>query len=110
MRQILASNDRLSVCFDVNHLFTASHREFLRTFSDKIITVHVSDCIETDERHWMPGEGVIDWDSVMQGFKEINYKGVWMYEVRATADPNRKMPYDFSEFYKNANWLFAKMN
>lgn len=71
------------VCFDVNHLLKESHAHFLETVGDRIRTIHASDYDGIDERHWLEGEGIIDWPALLKGLKNTGYKGVFMHEVRA---------------------------
>lgn len=49
------------VCFDTNHLLLESHADFIGALGDRIATIHLSDYDGRDERHWLPGRGVIDW-------------------------------------------------
>ena len=42
-----------------------------------------SDYDRKDERHWLPGEGVIDWPDFLRRLQASGYKGVFMHEVRA---------------------------
>jgi sugar phosphate isomerase/epimerase len=48
---------------------------------EKIVTLHVSDYDGIDERHWLPGEGCIDWQALRAALCEVGYDGVWMYEL-----------------------------
>ena len=49
------------VCFDSNHLLIEDHNLFFQNVGHRIGTIHTSDYDKVDERHWMPGLGVIDW-------------------------------------------------
>ena len=71
----------LKVCFDVNHLYTESHEEFVEKMGDKIVTVHISDYDFVQERHWLPGKGKNDWKKIIELLNSINYNGAFMYEV-----------------------------
>ena len=42
-KTLLSANDKLKVCFDVNHLLKDSHTDFIKAFADKIVTTHISD-------------------------------------------------------------------
>ena len=57
--ELISADDRLRVCFDTNHLLKESIIDFIYNVGDKIITTHVSDYARENERHWLPGEGVI---------------------------------------------------
>ncbi|MBO5402042.1 MAG: sugar phosphate isomerase/epimerase [Clostridia bacterium] len=91
----------LRVCFDVNHLLFESHGDFLRAVKDKLVTVHISDYDFINERHWLPGEGKIDWFSFLSDLDEAGYTGVFMYEVPAEAGniirPRPLVPADYAQ-------------
>ncbi len=81
----LTSHPHARVCLDTNHLLTEDVGEFVRKVGSKIITTHISDFDTKNERHWQPGEGVIDWVDVMDALDEVGYAGPLMYEVRFVA-------------------------
>ena len=72
----------VGVCCDVNHLFHETPEAFIRKLGSRIITTHISDNDGTDEKHWLPGEGVIDWNGVIRAFAETGYGGPIVYETR----------------------------
>lgn len=97
--------DGVGVCFDVNHLTKETPEEFLKAVADKLVTVHLSDYDRIDERHWLPGEGIIDWSALLKDFEEIGYKGPLMYEVdrEANFSVSRDSIITPRDFAKNAN-------
>lgn len=99
----LAAGLPVGVCLDLNHLMSA-HRELpavIETFGSRLLELHVSDYDGVDERHWMPGEGVIDWPEVMAALRRIGFEGVFNYElypVAGTAEGNiRRIERNFFE-------------
>ncbi|MBQ6825104.1 MAG: sugar phosphate isomerase/epimerase [Clostridia bacterium] len=78
---LLSANDKLRACFDTNHLLNEKITDFIKNVGEKIITTHISDYDFLNERHWLPGEGDIDWLELAKALKEINYNGVWLYEL-----------------------------
>ncbi|MBR5222660.1 MAG: sugar phosphate isomerase/epimerase [Clostridia bacterium] len=109
--QILSFNDKLRVCFDTNHLLNEDIVEFIKKVSDKIITLHVSDFDFVNERHWLCGEGDIDWQALYNALLSVNYNGVWMYELGLGAPKtiNRRQ-LEFVDFYNNAQEIFEGKN
>lgn len=93
IRRLVSVDDRLKVCFDTNHLLKQSIREFILEIGDRIITTHFSDYDRIDERHWLPGEGVIDWKEVIDLLEQVGYKGPIIYELgfRPPASINRRL-------------------
>lgn len=76
----------LGVCCDVNHLFHETPQQFIRQVGEHIATVHISDNDGVDERHWLPGRGVIDWQAVIIALAETGYNGPFMFEARGKGD------------------------
>ncbi|WJH35357.1 sugar phosphate isomerase/epimerase [Paenibacillus sp. CC-CFT747] len=79
---LLEGNSALGVCCDVNHLFKESPESFIRDLGSRIVTTHISDHDGVDEKHWLPGSGVIEWQNVFRSFQEIGYRGPMIFEVR----------------------------
>lgn len=106
---LVSDDDRLKVCFDTNHLLSEDPTNFVRRLGDKIITMHVSDYDFLDEKHWMPGEGKLDWNALLSVMKEINYSGSWLYEIPFDCPDTIVRDRDLccDDFVKNANELFA---
>lgn len=106
--ELLSAHPDLRACFDTNHLLEEDPIEFIKKVGDKIITLHVSDYDFKNERHWLPGEGMLNWQSILNALKEIGYSNVWLYEINLTT-PNtiiRPRDLEYSDFYKNAKELF----
>ena len=108
MLTLISANDKLRVCFDTNHLLKGDNADFIRKIKNKIITLHVSDYDNVNERHWLPGEGVINWEDVLNALKEIDYNGVWMYEISLGLPRTiiRERELTFKDFYDNATSIF----
>lgn len=108
--EILSVNEKLRVCYDTNHLLNNDNVNFMKTFADKIVTIHVSDCDFINERHWLPGEGKVNWIEIMDTLQEIGYAGVFMYEIRFQCPKTiiRNRDLTFADFAKNAASLFKR--
>ncbi len=88
--QILNADDTLRICFDVNHLLIQNHKDFVDAVGSKIATLHISDYDFKDEKHWLPGDGKISWQELLNLLREINYTGPFMNEVAVF--PDSKVP------------------
>ncbi len=107
IKRIISVNDKLRVCFDTNHLLGDDNLKFMDAVGDKIITIHVSDYDFINERHWLPGEGDIDWKAMYAKLGEINYNGIWMYELNFMGRYiDRERELTFSDLYNNAQEIF----
>lgn len=74
------------LCFDVNHLLMESHEEFLKSTARRIITTHLSDYDGLDEKHWMPGAGVVPWKQIYDTLTDAGYTGPWLFELNTNPD------------------------
>ncbi|MDR0451093.1 MAG: sugar phosphate isomerase/epimerase, partial [Treponema sp.] len=83
-----------AICFDVNHLLSKeSHRKFFEKTSAHIITVHFSDYDRIDERHWIPGDGCIDWRELIGLFTRAGYRGRYLFELNEDSSPGLGRPF-----------------
>lgn len=106
--RLISANDKLRVCFDSNHLLKDTNLNFIKKISDKIVTVHISDYDFIDEKHWLPGEGLVDWAKVLGALRQADYRGVWMYEILLTSPKTltRSRNLTFDDFRNNATAIF----
>jgi len=82
--EILHQVPGLKVCCDVNHLLQETPVEFIRAVGSAIETLHISDYDGIDERHWLPGKGIIEWDTLIESLEDAGYKGPWMFESKGS--------------------------
>lgn len=105
--RLISANDKLRVCFDTNHLLKDNNENFMNKLGDKIITVHISDYDFINERHWLPGEGKLDWDMMLENFKKIGYNGSWIYELDLKTPPSiTRRDLVYGDFTENADAIF----
>ena len=100
---ILSAHPDLRVCLDPNHLFDEDHAALIRAVGEKIAAVHFSDYDGLDERHWMPGEGIINWSAIVAALSEVGYKGPLLYEVNPFRTPKTidRRALTFEDFREN---------
>jgi len=85
MHSLLAAAEGLAVCCDVNHLFVEPPAAFIDALGPEVATLHISDNDAVDERHWLPGRGVIDWTAVLGALARAEYPGPFLFEVGGVA-------------------------
>lgn len=91
MIELLGENEAVGICFDVNHLLKESHKDFVAKTGKYIVTTHLSDYDFVDEKHWMPGEGDIDWKELKELLDGVGYEGRYLFELGAArALPSRE--------------------
>jgi len=107
--ELLTAHPDLKVCFDTNHLLDEKITDFIHRVGGKIITTHISDYDFNNERHWLPGEGDIDWQSLICALRDVDYKGVWLYEIGFGSPWTIKRDRDLccDDFVNNAKALFS---
>lgn len=107
IKKLAAVNSKLKVCFDTNHLLKEDIGEFIKNVGNKIVTVHVSDYDFKDEKHWLPGEGDINWQKLYNDLLAAGYKGMWLYELGFKPENTiERRDLDYKDFYNNAMEIF----
>ena len=108
LKRIVESNPRLKVCIDTNHFLKEELCEATINLKDYIHTLHVSDYDFTNEKHWLPGEGINDWQGFLNVLKSADYNGPWLYEVRFEAPKTilRDRNLTTDDFVRNAKEIF----
>lgn len=109
MLWLLAEDGRLRICLDNNHITTEAPDALIRALGERIETLHISDFDFVDERHWLPGEGDVDWQTVLAALRDIGYEGVFLYEVGFKTPKTLLRPRDLTaaDFRRNADELFT---
>lgn len=79
--ELISADDRLRICFDTNHLLGEKIPDFIAACKGKIVATHFSDYDFINERHWLPGEGDINWGELMDALDSIGYTGPVLYEM-----------------------------
>ena len=108
IKELISAHESLKVCLDTNHLLNENIIDFIKEIKDKIITTHISDYDFIDEKHWLPGEGMLDWNAILKALKEIDYNGVWLYELGFTCPSTivRERELTCYDIVRNAKELF----
>jgi sugar phosphate isomerase/epimerase len=97
----------LRFCYDSSHdwIYSKERTSVLRKHGHRLSAVHFSDNDGMVDRHWLPGEGVIDWNRISEAFPQ-EYIGVLSLEVIPS---RRNRPSKAENFlamaYERAVWL-----
>ena len=75
LEKIVAGFDpeHVGICMDVNHVMGRFRElpQLIERLGKYIRTFHISDYDGVDEKHWLPGMGIIDWPSVMAAIRAL---------------------------------------
>ncbi|WPX41264.1 sugar phosphate isomerase/epimerase family protein [Akkermansia sp. N21116] len=82
--KLFQDNPFIDNCFDVNHLLKENQEHYAKVVGKRIATLHISDYDRINERHWIPGKGVIQWVPLIRQLQEDGYQGPFMFEVTTT--------------------------
>ncbi len=107
--ELTSVHNNLFICFDTNHLLSESSNNFISRVGYKIESLHVSDYDLSDEKHWLPGEGITDWETLYNSIISIGYKGPWLYEVsfNSPSTKPRSRNINCADIFRNANEIFS---
>lgn len=103
-------HESLKVVFDTNHLLCEKISDFISKVGGRIASTHISDYDFIDEKHWLPGEGMINWNELYADLNAAGYDGVWLYEVGFDIPkslPSRSRKLCCEDFRNNAEEIFA---
>ena len=92
------------VCLDTNHGMAgyASLADDVRTLGSRLIATHLSDYDGVDEKHWLPGRGVVDWAGFLAALRDIDYSGPFNYECKlADQTPQQRI----AQLEENFDWI-----
>lgn len=108
MLELVSVDDRLKMCFDTNHLLGEDIKGFIEKVGDKLITTHISDYDFVNERHWLAGEGDIDWNELYETLIKVGYNGPWLYELgfEIPKSIKRDRTLTCADFANNAKEIF----
>ena len=77
-----SSLEEVGIVLDTGHSnLEAKSEDFLRKLTHKIVEIHISDNMGTDDQHLGVGLGNIDWNNFAKILLEINYKKIIMIET-----------------------------
>ena len=101
------NSKNLGICLDTGHCNITSAinnhsgvEECLPEIKNYLCHLHIHDNSGKSDDHYLPFEGNIDWKGFVKGLKEINYQGVFMFELRRKTD-NEEMLRNIRELYLN---------
>lgn len=103
------NSKNLGICLDTGHCNITSslynHNEVidsLKEIRDYLCHLHIHDNFGKSDDHCLPFEGNINWKEFVRVLMEIEYKGVFMLEIRKSADnDNQEVLQNIKDIYLN---------
>lgn len=94
------NDESMGICWDTGHanLMHFNQADAVKFLGDRIKITHIHNNYGSEDTHFPPDNGCIDWNAVMGAFKSFGYDGPLTLEVTCK--------YQTEEFLKN----FAKHN
>ncbi len=105
MLWLLEKVPKLMVVIDINHPFIDTPEDLILKVGNRIKCLHVSDRDEIKERHYLPGDGVLNWNKIIGALEKIGYQGEFTYEIDFGGDK-----YSIKDVKDNFEKLFAEYN
>ncbi len=90
--------DTVGFCWDCGHEFCFTPgRHYMPLFGDRLICTHIHDntAIFNEDKHFLPFDGVCDFDYVTKTIRESGYTGSLMLEVGNASRYGDMVPQDF---------------
>ena len=91
------NSKNLGICLDTGHCNITysfyNHNgvvDSLKEIRDYLCHLHIHDNFGKSDDHYLPFEGNINWKEFIRVLKEIEYKGMFMFEIRKRADNKEK--------------------
>lgn len=77
------NDSSMGICWDTGHanLMNFSQVDAIKFLGDRIKITHIHNNYQTEDKHFPPDNGNIDWDGVMTAFASIGYDGPLTLEV-----------------------------
>ncbi len=96
----------LGLCYDAAHdrLWPGAPPGTLARHDNRLVTTHLSDTDGGMDRHWLPGDGVIDWPAIM-GALATDYTGPLMLEVMPYKTPDITAEEFLTLAWEQGRWL-----
>ncbi len=73
----------IGMCLDIGRAHVSGDLPaVLKEFGEKIFSVHASDNRGHADEHLIPGEGIVPWEEILDGLRQLDFRGPFVVEVR----------------------------
>lgn len=102
------NSEYLGLCYDSSHnrIYSRDNLTLLEQLGNRLTATHFSDNDGNRDSHWLPGEGIINWEKVIDVFPKTEYSGYLTLEVYPTQKQLKRTARDFlAKAYQSALWI-----
>ncbi len=117
-REIADSKNNSGICLDTGHGLLADNiNDYLDYFYDDILSMHIHDNMgdnngkrseAEDDLHYVPGNGIIEWQNILNILSGKNYDGGFIFEIKKGQKGLEEVINEIKRFIDNN--LFLKQN
>lgn len=95
--------ENIGICWDTGHanMMEFDQGDAIRTLGERIKCTHVHNNFKNGDFHLPPDAGTIDWQAVMQAFKDIGYAGPFTLETHCLYPEDEQLLRDFARYNYN---------
>ncbi|MDD3520861.1 MAG: sugar phosphate isomerase/epimerase [Actinomycetota bacterium] len=118
VREITGSKNTTGICLDTGHGLLADNiNDYLSNLYDDILSMHIHDnkgdnngsrSKAEDDLHSVPGNGIIEWQSIIDILSERNYDGGFIFEIKKGQKSLKEVINEIRQFIDDN--LFLKQN
>ena len=100
-------SEYVGICLDVNHVMDRWRElpAIVARLAPRLRTFHICDYDGVDEKHWFPGQGIIDWPALMKAIRAIDHDVLLIYETRWQLDNGNASPAWAVRQVENSIWF-----
>jgi sugar phosphate isomerase/epimerase len=84
------SSTHIGLCLDTGHVFVGKDNANLsKDFFEcgkNLIALHIQDTDGKKDRHWLPGQGIINWAQFMKDLISVDYQGDLTLEISGSPE------------------------
>lgn len=102
------NSPNLGMCYDTSHdwLNSKIKIKILKDYGTRLFATHLSDNDGLKDRHWLPGNGLIEWEKIGETFPTDTYEGCLTLEIYPREDEFSLTPDKFLEkAYQRVSWV-----
>ena len=84
----------LGLCYDSSHDYyhTETKGALLGRLKERLLCLHLSDTDGVEDRHWIPGTGIVDFAVIQKTLSSVSFDGAQALEVCATVAQREEGP------------------